>query len=367
MSVLFDMSSIPLTRTTGVVQYVRNLTQAFDALDSDLDVVFRRYRGKAGLAAKLDRRLDLIVREYEWRRLLRGDDMRAIHIPFTYGPCFELPAPYLLTAMDLRFLYMPETYPASRRLFLRFMAPRSLRHATCVLAISDYTARNLVEGIGVDSRRVVVTHLAAEKRFSEKLSMAEIATCRERLGLCRPYVLYVGYIEPRKNLTRLVRAFSQLVKREGIVHELVIVGYRYWGYDELDLALSDLEYADRVRFLDHVDDAIVPALYQGASAFALPSLFEGFGIPLVEAMASGTPVVTSNVTSLPEVVGDAGVLVNPHSVDSIADGLGVVLLDGQLRHDLIEKGYRRAGRFSWKRTAQQTLSAYQRVLDGAYA
>ncbi|WP_263970717.1 glycosyltransferase family 4 protein [Leptolyngbya sp. KIOST-1] len=178
----------------------------------------------------------------------------------------------------------------------------------------------------------------------------------------RPYILFVSTLEPRKNVVRLIQAFDQLKTQHQINHQLVLVGQKGWQFEPIFEAIAASPWRHHIRHLDYLSDAEVAYCYQNADVFAYPSLYEGFGLPVLEAMTLGCPVVTANTSSLPEVAGDAALMVDPTSVEELAEALGRVIGDRALRQTLIERGYQQADQFSWTRTAKSTLAAYRSLL-----
>jgi alpha-1,3-rhamnosyl/mannosyltransferase len=240
----------------------------------------------------------------------------------------------------------------------RATLPAAVRRATWIAAISQATASDLRGRFPRAAGKTAVTPLAADRRFGrdEPPSADEV---RGRHRLARPYVLAVGTLEPRKNLPRLIEAFAALPPDVRDRHELVLVGALGWETDETLAAIG--RHRDRVRALGHVPDEELPALYRGAALFAYPSLYEGFGLPVLEAMAAGTPVLTSNVSSMPEVGGDAAVYCDPRDTASIREGLLSVLSDEHAGGALAEAGRRRAQEFSWDRHAREMLALIERA------
>lgn len=202
---------------------------------------------------------------------------------------------------------------------------------------------------------------AAGRRF-RPMEMVEVDPILQKYGIVRPYILYVGALESRKNLPRLLEAYAQL-RQWSTKWRLVIVGARKWKFSPIFETVQRLGLEPHVTFTGYVADEHLPALYAGADLFAFPSLYEGFGLPVLEAMACGTPVVTSNTSSLPEVAGDAAILVDPNSVGQIAEAMRSVLSQPTLAAELIEKGPARSGLFTWERTAQETIDVYRQALE----
>lgn len=266
----------------------------------------------------------------------------------------------ILTVHDLSFIRTPETAKASLRRYLETVVPRSLRRATHVLADSQSTKDDLVDIYGVKPESVSVLLSGVDSRFKPS-TLTD--TMREKYFIPnRPYVLAVGTVQPRKNYARLVHALAEL-HQMGIDVSLVIAGGKGWLEDEIYEAVNKTGLRNFVRFTGFVDDADLPALYSDAVCTAFPSLYEGFGLPVLESMACKTPVLTSNVSSLPEVAGDAALLVDPHDVGEISVGMYRLITDDELRRQLIQRGANRIVDFSWQQTARELTSIYERVLN----
>jgi glycosyltransferase involved in cell wall biosynthesis len=267
--------------------------------------------------------------------------------PFFLGP-------YVQTVYDL-IPFRPAALPHGRagrieRLTLR----RALRGARAIVTISKATAGDLCELLPEVEEKVTVTPLAADARFRPDVPAEEVAAVRRRHGLPETFVLSIGTIEPRKNLTRLVEAFAALPDATRRDCGLVLAGRKGWGYEPVFEAIA-ARGDDRIVHLDFVPEDDLPALYAAATVFCYPSLYEGFGLPVLEAMQAGTPVVTSNVSSLPEVGGDAVRYADPYDVDDLAAALDELLGDEARRDELRRAGLERAREFSWERTAERTL------------
>src|SRR6266511_3682862 len=270
-----------------------------------------------------------------------------------YSPGYNAPptcpVPYVFTVFDLIHLHVEEYRSAGRRLYYALHVKPAIKRARAVLTGSNYSRSRILEWSGVNAERVVVIGAAAGERFTP-------IGDTYRPGY--PYLLYVGNRKPHKNLARLVSALARVEERAAL--RLVLSGPA--EQDLITLARS-VGVHDRIEFLGNVPEEKLPALYRGAIAFVFPSLYEGFGLPPVEAMACGTPVVSSLATSLAEVVGDAAVAIDPFDVDSIAAGIDKVVGDDQLRRELRSRGFAQAARFSWDDTAQRTWTALQASLE----
>lgn len=281
-----------------------------------------------------------------------------------HSPDFTLPpvrrgTPTLLTVHDLSFVRDPASAAPGLRAYLNAVVPRSVARATHLLADSQATRDDLGELYGVPAERVTVLYCGVASIFRPVSDPAALAAARARYGLgAAPFIFSVSTLQPRKNYVRLIQAFARL--REPDL-TLVIAGGKGWLYDAIFAEVERLGLRERVRFPGFVAEADLPALYSAARVLAYPSLYEGFGLPLLEAMACGTPVVTSTASCLPEVAGDAALLVDPTDVEALAQALGRAVADEALRADLIRKGAARAARFRWADAARQLLDLYGRL------
>jgi glycosyltransferase involved in cell wall biosynthesis len=268
------------------------------------------------------------------------------------------PCPSVITIYDLSFLIFPQGFRHSKRLYLTLLTRPSARKARRIITISESTKRDTVRLLGVSSKKVDVVYCGVDKAF-HPLPEGEVASFRQKHGLPERIILFVGTIEPRKNVVRLIEAYSRL--RDGQV-KLVIGGDRGWLYEEVFARVEELELTGDVLFPGYIPPDELPLWYNAAELFVYPSLYEGFGLPPLEAMACGTPVITSTVSSLPEVVGEAGLTVDPMDSKGLAEAMNQVLGDGALRQSMRERGLARAGCFSWARAARETVGVYQRAL-----
>jgi glycosyltransferase involved in cell wall biosynthesis len=242
--------------------------------------------------------------------------------------------------------------------YLKANVPRAVQRADWVLTDSESTRRDAIELLRVPPDKLSVLYPGVEARFRPVLDTESRARVRRKYGLPPCFVLGVGTVQPRKNYERLLEAFVQIESQE---LSLVIVGGKGWLYERLFGRVQELKITDRVIFTGYIDDIDLPLVYNLAELFVFPSLYEGFGIPPLEAMACGTPVVAADNSSLPEVVGDAGLLVDAENVEALADAISRVLNDAVLRQTLIERGLSRVEQFTWERAARTLLSTYEHV------
>jgi alpha-1,3-rhamnosyl/mannosyltransferase len=279
-----------------------------------------------------------------------------LHSPYYVKP-YRLHVPSILTVYDTIPTRYPAYYPRHTRLLIRSLKRLALRSAAHCLAISETTKGDFVREYGVAPERITAIPLAADGRF-RPAKPAAVAAMRERHRLPPDYVLYLGINKPHKNLARLVEAWS-LVRDRGIT--LALAGREDPRYPQARQRVEELGLGDAVLFLGDVTEANLPPLYSGAAAFVFPSLYEGFGLPVLEAMACGVPVACSNTSSLPEIVGDAALTFDPTDVEAIAGALSRLLDDAELRVELRQLGMERARHFTWTETAGRTLEVYRTV------
>ena len=264
----------------------------------------------------------------------------------------------VFTLHDLIFEIFPEHHKRYNYTFLKLMMPRFLRAAEQIISVSEHSKRDAVRLYGVEASKITVIYNAVDTRYQVATDDAVLSAVRQRYALPESFILHVGTIEPRKNLGRLLDAFGAL-KAEFQELKLVLVGKKGWLYEPFfeQLAASGLE--SEVIFPGFVAEADLPAIFQLATVFAFPSVYEGFGLPPLEALASGTPVVCSNASSLPEVVGDAGLLVSPDDTHALTAALRRVLTDPDLQNELKHLGPLQAAKFTWEEAARKTLKVYQ--------
>lgn len=353
MRIALDTQST-LGRKTGIGQYTRSLLAALRRVAPEHEFV--ELHQSREVAMRTDRRL----RWQQWDVPRRAQVARAnlLHVPGFDAPLWK-PLPVVLTVHDLIGKLFPQNLPPVSRFYWSLWLPFSLRFADEIIVNSECTRRDVMRLAGLPAERIEVVHLGVDEGF-RPLAFEEIEARRARYGLPRHAILYVGTLEPRKGIDTLIDAFAEMVGRHP--HHLLLAGKRGWYWEPILRRVAERRLEDRVRFLDYVAEGDLPALYASASVFAFPSRYEGFGLPVLEAMACGTPVVCSNAGALPEVAGDAALLVPPDKPRALAEALEAVLDDEGLRDSLREKGLQRAGQFTWERTAQGTLRAYQKLL-----
>ncbi len=303
-----------------------------------------------------------------WEQLAQGRALRAVGADLAHGPVFVgplvAPCPVVVTVHDLSFLRYPHLFRPANRLYLRLFTRLSVRRARRVIAVSAHAAEETARLLGVARGNIRVVYHGVDPIF-RPLPPEEVAAFRVRRSLPERFVLFVGTLEPRKNLARLIEAFARAGPDSRTA--LVLAGARGWYDEEIFAAVERLGLSARVHFPGYVPNDELPLWYNAADVFAYPSLYEGFGLPVLEAQACGTPVLTSSVSALPEAAGDGALLVDPYDVEAIAEGLHRLLTDEPLRETLRRRGLEHAAHFSWPRTAAQTVAVYQEAIAGGRA
>ena len=364
----------------GIGTYIRNLVQALGELDRENQYVLVALPGDQPELAGLPENFQIAVYtrpdsnrldQVAFYFFLRQFSADLVHVPLNVVP-WLMPRPYVVTIHDMSSLLYGQP-PRLRRSWRWYMFRRGLLRAAKVIAVSAATRRDVESALGIPAERIRQIYDAPDPRFVKDggaTGGAEWSEVRqhtlERYQVNYPFILYAGTIRPQKNIPRLVEAFAVLrgdLESHPVYRDLrlIIIGDEISKYPSVRRAVIQTRVEDRVRFLGFVPLETLRAFYEAAAAFVFPSLYEGFGLPPLEALASGVPVVTSNLSSLPEVVGEAAVLVNPENVFDIARGIREALLDEARRSELIRRGYEQARRFSWAKTARQVLEIYQEV------
>jgi glycosyltransferase involved in cell wall biosynthesis len=302
-----------------------------------------------------------------WEQLVLPAALRRARVDVYHGPAYALPlaptVPAVVTVHDLSFLRLPETFPRAQGAYLRVATRRAVRRAEAVVAVSEFTRRELVDLVGADPARVYCVPNGCDPAC-RPLPAADVEAWRAAAGLPARFILTVGTLQPRKNLGTLLDAYARLRGRLADAPDLVIAGAPGWGDEDLGRRAQALGIGARVRFTGYVPGESLPLLYNAATLFALPSRYEGFGLPVVEAMASGTPVIVAAAGSLPEVAGGAGVVVDPLDAEAWASALAALLADAGRRAALGEAGLARAARFTWDRAVRETAQVYRRARAG---
>ncbi len=364
MKIGYDASPIR-RQVSGVGHYASSLLEALLARYPDCQFLLLSHLAPYGLrnASLIPTQKRGFALKEIWMQLwlphiLKRHQPDVCHFTNSIAP-LRMRMPYVVTVHDLGLMKHPEWHPRTRRIWMRRIIRPSLMRASQILCDSRITRKGILEWLHVCESRVRVVPLAARKAFFAVHSEADRAAVRARYGLVRPFVLYVGNIEPRKNLPTLLDAFSSL-NPPGI--DLVLAGRRAWLWKNTMRAALPLMRRGSLHFLDYVSEENLPALYQSALAFAYPSLLEGFGLPVLEAMASGVPVLASGIDPLIQLVGDAGWIVAPDKTEEWREALAEAIGDKAKRDRFTACAREVAKLYSWDRAAQQTMECYEEAL-----
>ena len=356
----------------GIGTYIRNLLKQLARLDQDTEyVLFSRpedHEAVVGLGENF-RPVSVRAGNYSMaEQVFLPWAIRRENLSLFHAPHYVLPALVtcrsVVTIHDCIHLMFPQYLP--NRLayaYARASISMASRRATRVLTVSESSKRDILRFVDVPADKIDVIYNAYDERFAVEPREEDVVRVSERYQLRDEFVLYAGNVKPHKNLGRLIEAFH-IVRKRGLDHlKLVLIGDEISKYAALRRAVHQHQLHQYVRFLGYVNEETLAVMYRLAGVFVFPSLYEGFGLPPLEAMASGTPVVSSNVSSLPEVAGDAALLVDPYDPTSIADGIYTVLTNADVRRDLRHKGMLRARQFSWEASVRRVHEIYQQVVD----
>lgn len=364
MVIGFDGSRAFGKERTGTENYSYQLLKALAKIDrvNQYIIYTRNYKNDA-IASKMKVGENFHFRQIGWLKLWTQlglaiqtfkDPLDVLFIPAHTLPVIRKPGlKTVVTVHDLGSEYLPSMHQLKQKAYLGFMQRYQLKGAAKIIAVSKATKNDLVEKVGIEDGKVVVAYEGYDKE-KFKCQMSNVKTDL-LVNSLRPYYLFVGTIQPRKNLVRIMEAFSKVGKAN-----LVIAGSKGWLSDEIYTLPKKLGIEEKIKFLGYVPDEDLPKLYCGAIALLFPSLFEGFGLPILEAQACGCPVVTSNISSMPEVANKGAIFVNPYDVDDIASGM-MKIMDGRVRDQLIKAGFENIKRFSWDKCARETLKILESI------
>ena len=351
---------------TGNETYVRNLLNCFASLDRDADFV--TYVSRADAFPEVPKRflkrqvaVNPFVRlGFDLPRILRKDRPQLLHVQYT-APLF-CPVPVVASVHDVSFLEHPDYFTPFRALQLRCTVSRTVKSAARVITPSEFSKRRILSSYRLPEDKVVVLPNGVASTFRQLSRESAQRWVLESFGLSAPFILTVGDLAPRKNHAGLIRAFEQLVRAHPqLPHQLVIVGKENWRASAVHAAAKQSSVADRIHFTGFVSDEGLLRLYGACDIFVYPSFYEGFGLPILEAMACGRAVACSNTSAMPEVADSAAILFNPNSVDEIVLAMRDLLLNPELRQRMERLGAQRAATFSWETTAGKTLELYYAV------
>lgn len=300
-----------------------------------------------------------------WEHVFLSYEINKENIDIFHGPAFFVPlwkpkdCKYIITVHDITFVKYPKAFTWGTKLYYQFLFPRSLQLADMIITDSESTKKDIINNYNLREEKVKVVYLGISDVFLQQQSKEKIKKVKQKYSLPEKYFLFTGVLSPRKNVETIISAFN-LVKKEPKFsdYKLLIVGRKGWLYEGIFKKVESLHFNQEVLFIDYISEEDLPVVYSLAEIYLFPSLYEGFGLPILEAMVVGCPVITSNISSMPEVAGDAALLINPLNVEELVDAITKLLENPDLKKKLLEKGYLQAKHFSWEKTAEETKDIY---------
>jgi glycosyltransferase involved in cell wall biosynthesis/ubiquinone/menaquinone biosynthesis C-methylase UbiE len=374
MKIAIDVS-LAVGESAGVGSYTRGLLEGLAAIDPDNEYILYSYLDfpqspQPTFPQQPNFSLQMLQLEGEhWERMWSRSDLppkaaldpvHVLHSPFFNAPK-EHHGALVATIHDVSFLLQPQFHTEANRLHCLQGTLNAALYADRIIAVSLQTKKDLIDYFSIPEERIRVIYEAPRRIYSPERNVEVIRSVLERLGIFHNFILFVGSLEPRKNLRTLLQAYATYVTRHAGEELLVVAGGKGWLSDDLSQVAAERGIAERVKFLGYVQEVDLRVLYSTAKLFVYPSIYEGFGLPPLEAMACGAPVIASNTSALPEVVGDAALLVDPYNGEALHQAMERVLCDRDLRARMRQQSLARATRFSWEQTAEQTLGLYEEV------
>jgi len=365
-------------KNRGIGYYAQNLINELINMDLEYTLTFLEEQGlpvdplvsgKSFILHKpLISRMPKII-EAQWSLPINipRKSFEMVHFLSHEDASFLSPCPYVVSVMDAITLAVRDLYKPWQRLKYQavyYIAKRIIKNAEMVIAISEHTKKDIMKYYGIPSENICVVPLAAEQRFFQEWLSNDVINLRARYELPETFILYVGGIDPRKNLVILFKAMKALLESGSYCPTLAFAGRisNQREYPEMMKTIRSLGIEHLIKFLGYVPDEDLPLLFQASRAFVYPSRYEGFGLPVLQAMASGTPVLTTKLSSIPEVAGNAAVYINPDDPALLAQAINAILTNKEMRSSLIASGKKQAAMFSWKRTADETVEVYREVI-----
>ena len=360
-------SRLPYYQGGGISKYIRLLIKSLATLDKHEEyTIFHSRKETESYVPKSSnnfRRANLVTPcHHRFERWTLGIELlphllNVLHSPDFIPPKFGADR-HIITVHDLNFIYYPDFLAPESRRYYNNQIKWSLEKADHIIVDSYHTRDDLISNLAVDPEKITAIHLAADPIFSASTSSDQIEATLKRYELPRGFLLFVGTLSPRKNVKTLLKSYAQLTNESALDLPLILIGSKGWLYKETFNLIEELGIQKLVRFIDTATDLELVHFYSSASMLALPSYYEGFGFPVLEAMQCGCPVLASDRSSLPEIAGDSALLIEPDDVEGWSQAILSILSDSKLRKDLIKAGYERSKQFSWERTAEQTLDVY---------
>ncbi len=375
MRIGLDATALP-PQPVGAGNYIIQLIRALSAMVVEEElVVFTQRRGPDLIDLPEDNSVEwvivedrspgsrLIWEQTRFPKLIQKSGVDLLH-SLHYTRPIRLPCASVVTFHDMTFFLYPELHTRARRMFFPQAIRINARKADALIAVSESTREDTIRLLGIPPEKIITTQLGVDPSFRPIIDAGEKRRIVEKYDLPEQFILYVGLIEPRKNLPMLISAYKRLIERD-MEFKLILVGRYGWMHEQVLNQIENLELETMIQLIGYVPQEDLALVYNLSSLFVYPTVYEGFGLPVLEAMACGIPVVTTDISSLPEIVGEAGILTPVNDVEALYEGIVLGLNDTDLRQKLVHKGQLRAAKFSWERTAQLTMQVYQRVMQNS--
>lgn len=363
---------------SGIERYIEELIIHLASIDSETEYFLFFTDSNPVPSLQLPQNFNIVVSSFPgkkawlrlfWEQLILGYELKKYNINLFHGPAFFVPfwkpknCKYVLTVHDVTFIKYPEAFTKLTQFYYKLLFTHSLKIADCIIADSTSTKNDLMKHYGTPEKKIKVVYLGVGDMFLKEKILIEEKDIKEKYGLQDKYLLFTGVLSPRKNVERIIDAFSTLKQDDAYKdYCLLIIGRKGWLYQDLFDKIEKTPNKGDIKIIDYVSDRELSIIYALATIFIFPSLYEGFGLPILEAMAGSCPVITSNVSSMPEVAGDAAILINPYSVDELVAGIKQITTNSMLREELQRKGLLQVKKFSWGQTAVETNNIYKQQM-----
>ncbi|MDP4090776.1 MAG: glycosyltransferase family 1 protein [Bacillota bacterium] len=371
MRIAVDARGINWYKGTGIGTYTENLLSQLLSMDSESyyhlywsGYDYGRFNSENSKVIMTSRKHHRFFQQNYIPGNLIKEKIELYHVPQNgIGLVDSIKCKKVITIHDLIPYIMPET--VGNGYLLKFLkeVPDIIQFSDAILTVSNWSKRDILKFFPIDEKKIFVTPLAADLKYKPLDREWSRYMIEKKLNIKKPFILYIGGFSPRKNVRSLIMAFSQIFNDLDKEYDLVITGSLRDEGSSLKELCDKLQMSQHIIFTGFVEEDMLPVLYSGAEVFVYPSFYEGFGLPPLEAMSCGTPVITSNVSSIPEVVGDAGILIDPYDTSNLIEALGSILNDEEKKRQLSAAGLERASQYSWKRTALDTLNAYKEIVE----
>lgn len=362
MKIGIDTSILQIDHA-GASVYTRGLVKSLLQIDRSNSYSFFSYKYSLTGGNYFGRKLGNVIMDTIWIPRLLPKELKKGKVDLLHCPAFKAPlkcdVPLVATFYDLHILKNPKDYNPWLRYYCKFMLPKIARRADKIITISEFSRNDIINTFSLPAEKVRVTYCGIDDRFRLIPDDSLLSRARVKYGLSKKFILYVGALQPRKNIPLLLKAYAKLLKEQDFDHQLVLAGGTGWRNRNIFSLINELNLSKNVKILGYVPDDDLPLIYALAQFLVYPSFFEGFGLPVIEAMACGCPVICSNAASLPEIVQDCAVVFDPLSRSELENAIAKLGSDGGMRQKMKEKGIKRSADFSWEKSARKTIQVYE--------